>query len=128
MTNQRILRIGIATREEMKRRSIAIAKGERMRHPDEPSVWFTSMESLGKVLSERNMLLLDIIRRAEPQSISALASESGRAKSNLSRTLNNLSRFGIVEMEDHSERGRKTRVPRVKYDGFELRGSFGAAA
>lgn len=128
MSEKRILRIGIATRDEMKRRSIAIAKGERKRNPNEPSVWFSSMESLGKVLSARNMLLLDIIRRAEPRSISELANESGRAKSNLSRTLKNLSEIGIVEMIDGSERGRKTRAPRVRYDDFELRGPLGAAA
>jgi predicted transcriptional regulator len=128
MAEKRILRIGIATRDEMKRRTIAIAKGERRRHPDEPSVWFSSMESLGKVLSARNMLLLDIIRRAEPQSISELASESGRAKSNLSRTLKNLSEIGVVEMVERSERGRKMRAPRVRYDDFELRGPLGAAA
>ena len=74
------------------------------------------------------MLLLDIVRRAEPQSISELANESGRAKSNLSRTLKNLSRFAIVAMVHHSEHGRTTRAPRVKYDDFELRATLGAAA
>jgi predicted transcriptional regulator len=52
------LHVGIASREAIKRRTIAIAKGELCPAEDEPRVWFSSLESLAKVLSERNLLLL----------------------------------------------------------------------
>jgi|EndMetStandDraft_7_1072992.scaffolds.fasta_scaffold192504_2 predicted transcriptional regulator len=128
MNERRILTVGIASREEMKRRTIAIAKGERKRLQDEPHVWFSSLESLAKVLSERNMLLLDIIRRAQPQSVAALAQESGRAKSNLSRTLHSLQQIGVVEMVESSAGGRKRKAPRVKYDEVQFRYPLGNVA
>ena len=48
------LKVGIASYEEMKARTIAIARGERRVAPGEPTVWFTSTESFAKVLSAGN--------------------------------------------------------------------------
>lgn len=125
MSEVKVLKIGIASREDMKRRTIAIAKGERRRETDEPQVWFSSFESLAKVLSERNMLLLEIIRKAKPQSFAELAKTSGRHKSNLSRTLHSMERLGLVELVD-GERGRK--MPRLRYDAVRFEGEFSAVA
>ncbi|WP_192499081.1 hypothetical protein [Skermanella pratensis] len=52
------LRIGITSYEQMKARTMAIARGELRPGPDEPKVWFTSMDSLANVLSEGNRTLL----------------------------------------------------------------------
>jgi predicted transcriptional regulator len=98
MMNKRVLHIGIASREAIKARTIAIANGELRPSPDAPRIWFSSLESLAKVLSEKNMLLLDMIRRSRPASIAELAQLSGRAVSNLSRTLHNMERFGLIEL------------------------------
>lgn len=125
MSRKMVLRIGIASPEQMKRRTLAIAKGKLKRDPNEPHVWFSSFESLAKVLSERNMLLLEIIRKVEPQSVAELAKASGRAKSNLSRTLHSMERLGIVELVD-GERGRK--MPRLKYDAVRFEAEFRAVA
>lgn len=111
MTDERILHIGIAPRAVVKARTIAIAKGQLRPAADEPSVWFSSFETLSKVLSERNMLLLEAIRRGEHRSLSDLARMSGRALSNLSRTLRTMERLGLVEM--HQEERRK--IPVVPY-------------
>lgn len=118
MTDNKVLHIGIASRETMKRRTIAIAKGELRPGAGDPRIWFTSFESLGKVLSERNMLLLEIIRHSKPRSVTELARLSGRAKSNLSRTLSNMEGLGLVEMRTEDNR----KVPTVNYDRvqFEL--------
>jgi len=118
MTDHRVLHIGIAPREAIKRRTIAIAKGELRPRPDDPRIWLTSFESLGKVLSESNMHLLEIIRNGKPRSITELARLSGRAKSNLSRTLGTMEGFGLVEMRIEDSR----KVPTVYYDRvqFEL--------
>ena len=48
------LKIGIASYEQFKARTIAIAKGEYKPQPDEPKVWFTSLESFAKLLSAKN--------------------------------------------------------------------------
>ena len=53
----------------------------------EPKVWFTSAESLARVLSDRNRALLGIIAASAPESLTRLSELTGRKKSNLSRTL-----------------------------------------
>ena len=45
------LKVGIASYDEMKARTMAVARGERRVKADEPKVWFTSTESFAKVLS-----------------------------------------------------------------------------
>ena len=52
------LKIGIATYEDMKARTMAIARGELQPRPGDPKVWFTSPESFAKLLSNRNRALL----------------------------------------------------------------------
>lgn len=121
MTQSRVLSVGVASREQSKRRTIEIAAGKRVRSADEPRVWFTSLGSLAKVLSEANMLLLETIRHSQPRSIAELATLSGRKISNLSRTLNNMERLGLVEFESHPG-GRKE--PRVNYDTIRLGAEF----
>ena len=111
------LRIGIASYDEMKARTMAVARGERRMRRHEPRVWFTSMESFAKVLSDRNRALLALIAQAEPGSLSELASLSGRAKSNLSRTLKTMERYGLVELRKGAG---GTLVPRVAYTEIAL--------
>jgi len=113
----KILRIGIASYEDMKARTMAIARGELKPGADEPKLWFTSIESLARVLSDKNRALLDLIIEREPQSIAELETLSGRAKSNLSRTLKNMERFGLVELL--KEEGGRVR-PRVPYGEIQL--------
>ena len=57
------LKIGIAGYDRMKARTIAIARGEHKPVRGEPTVWFTSIESFAKVLSQRNRELLAMIAR-----------------------------------------------------------------
>lgn len=67
------LNIGIASYDRMKARSIAIARGDHKPARDEPIVWFTSVESFAKVLSQRNRELLATIVREKPGSLTELA-------------------------------------------------------
>ena len=46
------LRAGIAGYADMKARTMAIARGEYRPRHDEPRVWFTSLESCARILSE----------------------------------------------------------------------------
>ena len=119
------LKIGIAGYDRMKARTIAIARGERKPARDDPEVWFTSVESFAKVLSHRNRELLTLIAREEPQSLTELAKLSGRNKSNLSRTLKTMSRYGLVELKTGK---RGTVVPRVPYDQVRLDVSLTSAS
>jgi predicted transcriptional regulator len=113
----RTLRVGIASYEQMKARTIAIARGEYRPAAAEPKVWFTSAESFARVLSERNRVLLGIIAGSSPESLARLAELSGRKKSNLSRTLKTMERYGFV----HLSRGaRGSVIPRVPYQRITL--------
>lgn len=95
----KVLKIGIAPREKIRERVLAIARGEIKPKPSDPKIWFTSMRSLSQVLSDENRALLDVIRTARPASISELADITGRKQGNLSRTLKTMSRYGLVKME-----------------------------
>lgn len=98
------LRVGIATYEEMKARTIAIARGLHRPAPDDPKVWFTSAEAFARVLSDRNRALLQIIAESAPESLAELSRLTGRQKSNLSRTLKTMARYGFVKL-DRGPRG-----------------------
>lgn len=111
------LKIGIASYEEMKARTLAIARGELKPKPADPKVWFPSTESLVRVLSDKNRHLLATIRDSHPQSLSDLAELTGRKKSNLSRTLKTMERYGIVKLE---RKARGCVVPRVPWSSVNV--------
>ncbi|MDO8843068.1 transcriptional regulator [Methylicorpusculum sp.] len=102
--------IGILPQEKMRERVLAIAKGEYKPEPTEPKIWFTSMRSLAEVLSDDNRALLKIIQETHPESISSLASITGRKPSNLSRTLKTMSNYGLVEMRREKNQVRPIAV------------------
>jgi predicted transcriptional regulator len=111
------LKVGIASYDEMKARTLRIARGEQRVARDAPKVWFTSTESFAKLLSANNRELLRVIDEHAPGSLEELAQMTGRAKSNLSRTLKTMEGYGIIRLE-RGERGRVK--PRVVADRVEL--------
>lgn len=111
------LLVGVAGYERMKARTMAVARRRHKPANDEPKVWFASIESFAKVLSQRNQALLALIASEKPESLTELAEIAGRKKSNLSRTLKTMSRYGLVELRA-GPRGRL--IPRVAYDRVRL--------
>jgi predicted transcriptional regulator len=111
------LKIGIAPRESYKKRSLAMAGGEYVRGRNEPKVWFDSLGTLSQVLSDRNRSLLRLILQKQPKSLQELAKVSGRATSNLSRTLRTMERYGLVQLEPGPNRQI---IPRVPYSSVEF--------
>ncbi len=105
------LRVGIASYEEMKARTRAIARGEHKPAADEPKVWFTSPESFSRVLSDRNRAMLQVIAEAAPESLAELAELTGRKKSNLSRTLETMERYGFLQLKRGPRGSLMARVP-----------------
>lgn len=92
------LHMGIASYEEMKARTLAIAAGELTPQPDDPQVWLTSFEHFAAVLSSYHRALLRVIHQERPESIQALAGSTGRTPRSLSRTLCSLERYGLVRL------------------------------
>ena len=70
------LKIGIATYDQFKARTIAIAKGQYKPQPDEPKIWFHSLESFAKLLSAKNRTLLALIAHTQPGSLQELAEKT----------------------------------------------------
>jgi predicted transcriptional regulator len=111
------LKVGIASYEEMKARTMAVARGERRVSANEPKVWFTSTEAFAKVLCAGNRELLRAIAEKTPGSLDELARITGKAKSNLSRTLRTMESYGLVRLE-RGKRGRIT--PKVMHNRVAL--------
>lgn len=110
------LRVGVMSKAEYKKRTIAIAKGEYTPKKNEPKVWFESLKSMGQILGSENQELLRLIIENKPKSLTELEEISGRKKSNLSRTLKTLERYGIVEFE----REGKNIAPKVLATDFHV--------
>jgi predicted transcriptional regulator len=125
---KKVMKVGIMPYREMKARTIAIARGQYKPRPGEPKVWFTSLKSLASVLSEGNRALLQAIREHNPDSIADLERITGRAASNLTRTLHTLERYGLVELKPATPArkagGRPPLKPVVLADGLDFQLSF----
>lgn len=92
------IKVGIASKEEIRNRTIEIAAGRLKPKPTDPKIWFTSIRSASCLLSEENRALLKTIAQNKPESVAELAEITGRKSSNLSRTLNTMSKYGFVEL------------------------------
>ena len=110
------LKVGIADPEEMKARTLRIARGEEKPSPGDPTVWFASTESFARILSAPNREMLRIIAERSPDSLDELTALTDRAKSNLSRTLKTMIGYGLIRME---RSGRKL-APKLIHDRVVL--------
>lgn len=109
--------IGIMSKQDYIKRTIAIAKGEYQPSADEPKVWFDSEKSVMQVLSADNRKLLKLIIDYRPQSLAELSKVSHRSVSNLSRTLKTMAKYKIVELPKFGN----TIVPEVKATEFDIK-------
>ena len=113
---KKTIKIGVISHENYKKRTIAIARGEYKPKRGEPKVWFESVQSMAQVLSSENQELLRIINEQKPESLKELEVISGRKRSNLSRTLKTMSRYGIVGLVKQE----RTVKPIVKATDFKV--------
>lgn len=95
---KKVLKVGIMSLNNYKKRTLAIARGKYSPKKGEPKIWFESLQSLAQVLSSENQQLLKTIEEQKPASLKELEEATGRKRSNLSRTLKTMSRYGIVEL------------------------------
>jgi predicted transcriptional regulator len=115
--NRKVVKIGIISKDDYRNRTIAIAKGEYRPQKGEPKIWFESLNSMSQVLSSDNQKLLGLIIKHNPRSLTELEKLSNRNKSNLSRTLKTLERFGIIDLPKESGK----LVPKVRATDFSVR-------
>ncbi len=85
--------------EKIKKSRCVIGIKGQTPDPDYPvDIWFDSLKSIANVLSKENQQLLKVISEQEPHSMTEIASLSGRALSNVCRTLKTMEKHCIVEM------------------------------
>jgi len=108
--------IGIMPQDKIRKRILAIARGEYKPKRNEPKVWFPSMKSVAEVLSDNNRALLKMIAEMQPETLSELADATGRQPGNLSRTLKTMEHYGFVELRKKN----RTVKPIVKATEFEI--------
>lgn len=112
----KVMKVGIISKQDYIRRTIAIANGDYKPRKDEPKIWFDSIKSMAQVLGNENQELLRLIINHKPHSLSELERISKRKKSNLSRTLKTLEKYGIVELT----KNRGKLVPTVMATDFRV--------
>ena len=121
----KVVKVGIMSLDQFKKRTIAIAKGHYKPKKNEPKIWFHSIRSLANVLSEQNQLLLKLIVETQPKSIKELEAVTGRTANNLLRTLRMMENYGFVKLKAGiGRRGRAPLVPEVVYSAAEIELDF----
>ncbi len=118
LVKRKVMLIGIMSLEQQRARTIAIARGEYKPKRDEPKVWFPSMASVSQILSDENQNLIYTIAQYHPESMNELAEITGRAKSNLSRTLKKLEAYGLVQLKEG--KGNK-KIPEALATAFDIK-------
>lgn len=113
---KKVVNVGIISKEDYRKRTIAIAKGAYKPRKNEPKIWFESLNSMAQTLNNDNQELLRIILEKKPASLAELEAMTGRKKSNLSRTLKTLERYGVVQLNQQGKR----LVPKVAATDFKV--------
>jgi predicted transcriptional regulator len=112
----KVLKVGIATIQQQRDRSLAIAAGTRARGDDEPKVWFPSVTAMARVLSDENMALLKAIREQQPDSMDTLARAVGKQAPNVSRSLHTMAEFGLVKFIKNG----RTVIPQTTFEHLSV--------
>jgi len=111
------VKVGIMPIKEFQAYTKAIVTGKYKPKRGEPKIWFSSMAALAQILSDQNRELLSLIAKQKPESITELSKLSGRAQSNLTRTLKKMESYGLVTIKT-GKRGSKQ--PYVPYSDIVL--------
>jgi predicted transcriptional regulator len=115
------LKVTVGERDRLdqrtRRRIKAAQEGEAL-NDSQPVLNFGSYAELSRLLSQKNLELLDAIFEHEPESIREAADLVGRDYKQVHRNLSELEDIGVIEFEGGgSGRAKK---PVLAYDGLEI--------
>ncbi len=82
-------------------------------------VYFTGLDAMRKVLTEKRLELLHIIKEQEPDSVYELSKIVKRDLKNVNDDLLVLKDIGLVSVFK-ARKGRERSIPRVNYDKIQL--------
>lgn len=103
--------------DRTRRRIQAAQRGEAL-DDVQPVLNFGSYAELSRLLSERNLELLEAIVTHDPESIRETADVVGRDYKQVHRNLTELAEIGIIDWED--EGPGRPKKPVMAYDGLEI--------
>ncbi|MDO8805705.1 MAG: ArsR family transcriptional regulator [Elusimicrobiota bacterium] len=94
------LEIQIKSREQADKEFASVFNKARSgkKVPPQKGVYFTSLEAVRNLLTEKRLELLHLIRQHSPKSISEIAKISGRNFKNVHTDLKILQGYGLVEI------------------------------
>lgn len=106
------LKIKIRSREQADAAFIAAWKDaaknpHKMKTVTAPEVYFTSLEAVRNLLTDKRLELLRLIRKHSPRSINQLAALAGRDFKNVHTDIMILKHYGLVQF-DQKRRASKT--------------------
>ena len=115
------LKVTVGERDRLdqrtRRRIKAAQEGEAL-NDSQPILNFGSYAELSRLLSQKNLELLDAVFEHEPESIREAAELVNRDYKQVHRNLSELEDIGIIEFEgDGSGQAKK---PVLAYDGLEI--------
>ena len=111
------IEIQIMSREQADAEFIAAFKGahSRKKRPVKRGVYFTSLEAVRALLTEKRLALLHLIREHSPSSINQLAKIAGRNFKNVHADVMLLKGYGLIQMsrqkKTHQHLGQAISVP-----------------
>jgi len=103
--------------EEEKQVARGLDRGERDPQWAQNILYFTSLEELRQVLTDRRIKLLRLIHKERPESIKALATLAGRDFKNVNADVHLLARLGLLDLgeEKTGPQRRRRKPPQVPY-------------
>ena len=101
-------------REVMKR----LERGEKVKK--ESGIYFENLDAFRRILTEKRLEMLHVIKEKHPSSVYQLAKILNRDIKNVNMDLEYLREVGLVEIKRSKEK-RERVIPQVNYDIIELR-------
>jgi predicted transcriptional regulator len=96
---------------------------DKLRHGEKveerSGIYFESIDAMRKVLTNKRLTILKVIKEEEPNSVYALAKLLGRDLKNVNQDLKMLVDIGLVTVEPVKD-NKKRIVPHVEYDKILL--------
>ncbi|MEI6704463.1 MAG: ArsR family transcriptional regulator, partial [Deltaproteobacteria bacterium] len=99
--------------------SEALMRGEKVKK--QRGVYFENLDAFRKILTEKRLELLHVVKRDKPDTIHELSRLLGRDVKNVSDDLKYLAELGLVSLDKSALAGEGRRVsPRVSYEKIRL--------
>lgn len=112
----RVLRIGIASIEQVKQRHFDIVAGKYKRQQSDPKLWFTTLGQIRFIFNPRHLELLKILHENCPVSFAELKKLARMTDSHLSRALTSFRKIDLITIEKNKE----MLIKEILYDVFEI--------